>query len=178
MKTIEEFIKDNKDCINGWITVDPDGEVKLFWLEPHFSSSCDMWIGYFHKNSDVFEYGIHLELQPSEKCLWRIGDDKAEEKVQDITGQSSEQNVEKDLTELLNQVEYKDAVNHPSHYTVGGIECIEAMRASMTEEAFKGYLKGCAQKYLWRYEKKANPKQDIEKAIWYLTKLKDELDDL
>lgn len=48
----------------------------------------------------------------------------------------------------------------------------------MTEEAFKGYLKGCAQKYLWRYEKKANPKQDIEKAIWYLTRLKDELDDL
>lgn len=121
MKTIEEFIKDNKDCINGWITVDPDGVVKLFELEPYFSSSFDSWTGSFHKNSAIFEYGIHLELQPSEKCLWRIGD---EEKVQDITDQISEQNtlVEKDLQEVLNPVEDKDYVNHPGHYTVGGIE--------------------------------------------------------
>ena len=94
---------------------------------------------------------------------------------QDINGVSPDF---KGVCDESNPVEDKDYVNHPSHYTVGGIECIEAMRASMTEEAFKGYLKGCAQKYLWRYEKKDNPKQDIEKAIWYLNKLKDELDDL
>lgn len=70
-----------------------------------------------------------------------------------------------------------DPVNHPSHYTQGGIECIEAIKASMTHAEFLGYLKGNVMKYLWRYENKNNPQEDIEKAIWYLTRLKEELDD-
>lgn len=35
-----------------------------------------------------------------------------------------------------------DTVNHPAHYTSGGIECIEAIKASMTPEEFRGYCKG------------------------------------
>jgi hypothetical protein len=65
----------------------------------------------------------------------------------------------------------KDVVNHPSHYTSGGIECWDAIKASMTKEAFMGYLKGNVQKYLWRYEKKANPIEDLKKAQVYLTKM-------
>lgn len=65
----------------------------------------------------------------------------------------------------------KDNVNHPSHYTTGGIECIDAMKASMTSEAFLGYLKGNIQKYLWRYEKKLAPAEDLNKARWYLERL-------
>ncbi|MDU4943857.1 MAG: DUF3310 domain-containing protein [Mixta calida] len=64
-----------------------------------------------------------------------------------------------------------DNVNHPSHYTTGGIECIDAMKASMTSEAFLGYLKGNIQKYLWRYEKKLAPAEDLKKARWYLDRL-------
>ncbi|SFU93674.1 DUF3310 domain-containing protein [Xenorhabdus koppenhoeferi] len=64
-----------------------------------------------------------------------------------------------------------DNVNHPTHYASGGIECIDAMKSSMTDEAFKGYLKGNVQKYLWRYEKKASPVEDLKKARWYLDKL-------
>lgn len=60
-----------------------------------------------------------------------------------------------------------DPVNHPDHYCKGGIECIKAIKASMTEEAFKGYLKGNILKYLWRYEVK-NKVQDLEKAKVYL----------
>lgn len=63
-----------------------------------------------------------------------------------------------------------DMVNHPPHYTQGGIECIEAIRASMSAEAFKGYLKGNQIKYLWRYEHKGKH-QDLQKALWYLNKL-------
>lgn len=69
------------------------------------------------------------------------------------------------------QSEYNDNVNNPSHYTSGEIECIDAIESSMTPEAFKGYLKGCIQKYMWRYEKKANPVEDLNKAKWYLDKL-------
>ena len=64
-----------------------------------------------------------------------------------------------------------DAVNHPSHYTVGDIECIDAIKASMTNQAFLGYLKGNIQKYLWRYEKKVAPVEDLKKAKWYLERL-------
>jgi hypothetical protein len=63
-----------------------------------------------------------------------------------------------------------DLVNHPPHYTKGGIECIDALRAAMTEEQFMGYLRGCAIKYLWRYENKGGL-QDLQKSNWYLARL-------
>lgn len=63
-----------------------------------------------------------------------------------------------------------DPVNSPSHYAQGGIETIEAIQASMSSEAFKGFLKGNCQKYLWRYEHK-NGKEDLLKCRWYLNKL-------
>ena len=72
--------------------------------------------------------------------------------------------------------EVPDAVNHPSHYTGAGIECIEAIKASMTPDALAGYLKGNVQKYLWRYEKKVNPIEDLKKARWYLDYLINELE--
>ena len=64
-----------------------------------------------------------------------------------------------------------DMVNHPSHYTYGKIECIDAIEESMTTEAFRGYCKGAALKYLWRYERKGKPLEDLQKAQWYLVKL-------
>ncbi len=67
-----------------------------------------------------------------------------------------------------------DPVNNPSHYASGGIECIEAIKASMSHEAFLGYLKGNVQKYMWRYEKKVNPAEDLRKARWYLDRLIEE----
>jgi hypothetical protein len=66
-------------------------------------------------------------------------------------------------------------VNHPPHYCKGGIECIDALKASMPDEAFKGFLKGNVIKYVWRYEDKSNPLEDLEKAEWYLKKLISEL---
>lgn len=68
-----------------------------------------------------------------------------------------------------------DAVNHPSHYTNGQIECIEAIKASMGADEFCGYLKGNILKYMWRYELKSNPVQDLEKAQWYLNRLIQEI---
>lgn len=37
--------------------------------------------------------------------------------------------------------EKDDAVNHPGHYCKGGVECIDAIRGSMSAEAFKGFLR-------------------------------------
>lgn len=61
-----------------------------------------------------------------------------------------------------------DSVHHPNHYTSGDIECIDAIRASMTPEQFAGYCKGNCLKYIWRFEHK-NQTEDIQKAQVYLT---------
>jgi hypothetical protein len=64
-----------------------------------------------------------------------------------------------------------DMVNSPPHYTSGDIECIDAIKASMSAKGFNSFLKGQVQKYLWRYELKENPVEDLKKAQWYLTRL-------
>lgn len=60
----------------------------------------------------------------------------------------------------------EDEVNHPSHYKQGAIECIEAIRAALTPEEFRGYCKGNMLKYVWR-EKHKQQDVAIEKAVWY-----------
>jgi hypothetical protein len=68
----------------------------------------------------------------------------------------------------------KDMVNHPPHYTQGGIECIDAIKAA-TEglDGFEGYCTGNAIKYLWRWKHK-NGIEDLKKADWYIRKLANE----
>ena len=59
------------------------------------------------------------------------------------------------------------AVNKPEHYTQGNIECIEAIKAALTAEEFRGYCKGNAMKYVWR-ERLKGKAEDVRKAIVYL----------
>lgn len=79
------------------------------------------------------------------------------------------------MDENIHDDEKNDPVNKPAHYTAGGIECIEAIKASMTAEDFRGFLKGQVIKYIWRYRLKDNPLQDLEKAKFYLDRLIDEV---
>jgi hypothetical protein len=81
----------------------------------------------------------------------------------------------KDIRDALNAEvvsdEIVDVVNSPPHYKTGGIEAIEGIEASMGPEAFAGYLKGNIMKYMWRYERKGKPIEDLKKARWYLDRL-------
>ena len=61
-------------------------------------------------------------------------------------------------------------VNHPPHYTSGNIECVDAIRSSMTDMEYQGYLKGNILEYLWRFRHK-NGTEDLKSARWYLDKL-------
>ncbi len=64
-----------------------------------------------------------------------------------------------------------DPVNHPGHYCNGGVECIDAIKGSMRDDAaFRGFLKGNVMKYVFRYEQK-NGVEDLKKARWYLERL-------
>ena len=70
-------------------------------------------------------------------------------------------------TEELEQLAIdKDNVNSPSHYNQSGIECIDAIKASLGD-GYQDYCKGNVMKYLWRYKYK-NGIEDLKKAQWYL----------
>ena len=67
-----------------------------------------------------------------------------------------------------------DMVNNPPHYNQTGIECIHAISAA-TDTGFKYYLQGNVMKYLWRFDYKDKPLEDLQKAKWYLDKLIEEV---
>ena len=67
-----------------------------------------------------------------------------------------------------------DMVNSPPHYNHTGIECIHAISAA-TGDGFKHYLQGNILKYLWRFDYKEKPLEDLKKAQWYLDKLIEEV---
>ena len=67
-----------------------------------------------------------------------------------------------------------DMVNNPPHYNQTGIECIHAISAA-TDKGFKYYLQGNILKYLWRFDYKDKPLEDLQKAQWYLEKLIEEV---
>ena len=69
-----------------------------------------------------------------------------------------------------------DNVNHPSHYTAGGIECVDAMKACVSGlNEMEAVCTSHALKYLWRWKHK-NGAEDIRKCIWWLERLLKELD--
>jgi hypothetical protein len=70
-----------------------------------------------------------------------------------------------------------DMVNHPPHYTFGGIETIDYMKAKSTPEEFCGHLRLTAIKYLSRVGHKGDALEDYKKAQWYLNRLIKELSD-
>lgn len=67
-----------------------------------------------------------------------------------------------------------DVVNHPPHYTQGGVECIDAIDAALGED-YRPYYIGQVMKYVWRAPLKGNTLEDLKKAQWYLNRLIDKL---
>ena len=60
-----------------------------------------------------------------------------------------------------------DKIHNPDHYTAGGIETIQFIQAKLGK-GFVHYCVGNVLKYISRYDKKGNPKEDLEKAKVYL----------
>lgn len=58
-----------------------------------------------------------------------------------------------------------DMVNHPAHYTAGGIETIDFIEAKQLN-----YHLGQVIKYVTRAEYKNNFLEDLKKAQWYLNR--------
>jgi hypothetical protein len=64
-----------------------------------------------------------------------------------------------------------DAVNHPSHYTAGKVECIDALEAATFDlSGLEAVCTANAIKYLWRWKRKGGH-EDLRKARWYINRL-------
>lgn len=116
------------------------------------------------------------EPLPSEKNL---ADEEAEARRQGMSyGQlQAKKRLEEKVEEArareifkddLNQLETKirqveDPVNHPSHYTDGSIEVIDYI-----EDKELDFCLGNAVKYISRAGKKGDAAEDLKKAVWYL----------
>ena len=79
------------------------------------------------------------------------------------------------IPKFRDDYETEDNVNHPRHYTKGGIETIDYMKAKSTPEEFNGYLRLNCLKYLSRSELKNDTIEDLKKCQWYLNRLINEL---
>lgn len=63
-----------------------------------------------------------------------------------------------------------DPVAHPAHYNTGKIEVIKIIEDQLSDEEFRGYIKGQVLKYITR-ERHKNGLEDLKKAAWYLNRL-------
>ena len=119
------------------------------------------------------ENGCRLR-KPGGFCRWNDLSDESTEDcyhfliAEGLIGKPEQPEINFVKAERNDEVEpTNDAVQHPSHYTQGGIECIEAIRASMTADGFCDYCKGNIIKYIWRWRDKGGV-EDLRKASVYL----------
>ena len=83
----------------------------------------------------------------------------------------------KDVISFGSGYKTSDSVNSPAHYTRGSQEAIDTIEEAIKDapDVKSGMLQAQVLKYLLRMWLKDNPKQDAEKARWYLNRLIDSL---
>lgn len=182
------------DDLNVWIDIYPpiNGEDTLYMLEgvgdewrvlvenPQYDEEETLQ----HRQSHA--YYDDEALSPSYSDAVKAGMTFAEYTGVNITEESldfepKEEEVLRGITaESLNFEESPkpDAVNHPSHYNATNIEVIDKLEdlASKYDDPVEAYLVSTAAKYLERAPFKGNKAQDIAKAIWYLSRLRDRME--
>ena len=73
--------------------------------------------------------------------------------------------VEEIVADVSQAIAQHDAVNHPAHYTAGGIETIDFIEAKGL-----GYHLGNVVKYITRADHKGDRLENLKKAQWYLNR--------
>lgn len=155
---------------DGWIEwhggecpVDSDAivEVKCRWHNQHQYNNDragDFYWAHTGSDGDIIAYRLQQPTKSQQDC-----DDAAETDDEAALNECIGQDI--------------DVVNHPSHYTKGRIECIDAIEAATVGKT--GIEAVCVAniiKYLFRYEEKGGL-ESVRKAQWYLNKLISELED-
>ena len=68
----------------------------------------------------------------------------------------------------FNMIKHLDMINDPPHYKGNNLQSIDII-----EDFQLGFNLGNAIKYILRCDKKGQKTQDLDKAIWYLTRERD-----
>lgn len=146
----------------GECQVDSDAVVEVRYRKPNphqynNDRAGDFYWAHTGSNADIIAYRLQQTTKSEQTC-----DDAAEA------------DGEADLNECIGQD--FDVVNHPSHYTKGRIECIDAIdSATVGKTGIEAVAVANVIKYLWRYEEKGGL-ESVRKAQWYLNKLISELE--
>ena len=117
------------------------------------------------------------EFTDKYSCVFNAMDNKMLDKIYGWYKELYQVTCENDEGNCYNKESNADMVNHPSHYTQGGIECIDALKAAtVSKTGIEAICTANAIKYLWRYEEK-NGIEDVKKARWYIDRLIKELEE-
>lgn len=111
---------------------------------------------------DCKYYKFLMKQEPCHTCIKRCWDGEDSPMYEPSTENDSSSN-----TVAPNMV------NHPSHYTAGGIECIDALESMTTgyKDPVQAGLAWQIVKYIWRCPLKGKPLEDARKAEFYLRRL-------
>ena len=136
--------------------------------ECHKCDSCELK-NLYDEQTDVFT--------DNNGCVFDEMDEQMVEKIYGWYKELDQAACENAKAECCNKEPDADMVNHPVHYTQGGIECIDALKAAtVSKTGIEAVCTANAIKYLWRYEEK-NGIEDVKKARWYIDKLIRELEE-
>jgi len=119
--------------------------------------------------------------KPASKFIKFMGVTMSKENLVSMTTDQADRIIEAALepkVRMLSQADYVepvDMVNSPPHYKIGGIETIDFIKAKLTPEEFRGYLKGNVLKYASRTGYKGDALQDAGKMAWYANRLEQAL---
>jgi hypothetical protein len=112
---------------------------------------------------DTKEIEKQIEEQTGVPVLVEEVSESRVEKLKQIFNEAQER--KKRGRPAKDKLSSSDPVNSPAHYTDGGIETIDYIEAKNLN-----YHLGNVVKYVSRAGKKGEILQDLEKAMWYLTR--------
>ena len=143
----------------------------LEWYCDHCSDTCDKC-----KLKNMYDKETN-EFTGKYACQFDSMDDDMLDKIYSWYKEIDQASCENAEDSCCNKEPHVDMVNHPAHYTQGGIECIDALKAAtVSKTGIEAVCTANAIKYLWRYEEK-NGIEDVKKAIWYIDRLIKELEE-
>lgn len=141
----------------------------LEWYCDHWEDTCNKCELKNLYDSDVNKY------TSNHGCLFEYMDNEMLDKIYNWYEKLGPAACENAEAKCCDKEPNSDMVNHPSHYTQGGIECIDALKAAtVSKTGIEAVCTANVIKYLWRYEEK-NGIEDVKKAKWYIDRLIKEL---
>ena len=127
---------------------------------PNHGEDCSEYQQREKKIKDIHDDPLCKECLMAENCAFNGPTDISEDGKTVICAYFTPKNA-------VEEKKVDEHVNHPSHYTQGGIECIKCIEASMKPEGFQDYCKGNVIKYIHRWRDKGGV-EDLKKAKVYL----------